>query len=85
MSKDQTKALWQTWAKKLIDWNIGDISADILEASGPLTLVTAQLVYFTQPVLSGLWPRDDLTALANMLEEPEQKDAFISLLREESV
>lgn len=78
----ETNSTWQRWATHLNAWNIQELSADLLEVSGPFNLIAAQLVYLSQPLLSSLWKNDDLTALANLLEEPNNTNAFISFLRE---
>jgi len=54
-----------------------------VQASGPLKLVGAQLVYLGQPRLGGLVANEQLDALAHMLEEPAQTKNFIRYLREE--
>ncbi|MEN8241746.1 MAG: hypothetical protein ABFS17_07485 [Chloroflexota bacterium] len=59
-------------------------AAAFLEASGPLNLVGAQLVFLGQPVLSSMLAGSKLTTLAHMLEEPEQTELFIRCLREDS-
>ena len=59
-------------------------AAAFLEASGPLNIVGAQLVYLGQPVLSSVFTGSRLTTLAQMLEQPERTETFISCLREDS-
>jgi hypothetical protein len=58
------------------------MAASILEAAGPFTLVGAQAVYLFQPLLSSFLPDGHLTALAELLEQPDQARAFAEMLRE---
>lgn len=74
--------IWQIWAKNLHRWGVGDWVASFLEASGPLTLVGAQALYLSQPLLGLFLPEVHLKALANLLEEPTQSESFAALLRE---
>ena len=73
----------QNWASRLQQWRVHQLAAALLEASGPLKLVGAQLVYLGQPLLGGLVANEQLDALAHMLEEPAQTNNFIRYLREE--
>jgi hypothetical protein len=56
--------------------------ASFLEAAGPLTLLGAQAVYFSQPFFNGWDKHDHLKHLANMLENATETQAFIQYLRE---
>jgi hypothetical protein len=80
--KNQVDPTWQKWVDHLKGWGMGEFAATILEASGPINLVGAQLVYISQPLLGGIIPTDHLSALANLLEEPEQTEVFVKSLRE---
>lgn len=73
----------QSWASRLQHWRVHQLAAALLEASGPLRLVGAQLVYLGQPVLGGFVADEQLNLLAEMLEEPSRTNAFIRCLREE--
>lgn len=74
--------IWQTWAEHLHRWGVGDFAASFLEAARPVNLVSAQLVYIGQPVLSAFLPAEHLAALAGTLEDPEETLAFIQVLRQ---
>ena len=76
--------IWQIWADHLKQWRLQDFAAFALEASGPINLVGAQLVYISQPLLGGIFPKTHLNTLARLLEEPQETQDFISLLREET-
>jgi hypothetical protein len=74
----------QAWAQSLRQRGLHQFAAAFLEASGPLNLVGAQLVYLGQPVLSGIFAESKLQALGQLLEEPEKTRLFIHCLREGS-
>jgi hypothetical protein len=75
--------IWLGWAQKLHSWGLGDWIASILESFGPLTWLGAQLVYLGQPLLGQMGPKNQIQALANLLEDPESARTFIGMLREE--
>lgn len=58
-----------------------EFAASVLEGAGPINFVGAQLVYISQPLLDGIFPLDHLRALAGLLEEPDQTEAFVKTLR----
>ncbi len=75
--------IWQGWARTLQQWGVNDWMASLLEAIGPLSVLGANMVYLSQPVLHNIFPDDQLVALAQMLEDPIQTEAFTNILREE--
>ena len=75
--------VWQDWAGALRRWEVKDLAASFLESAGPLSVVIAQLIYIGQPLLAGLFTKSQLGALASMLEDDEQRQAFTDLLRKE--
>jgi hypothetical protein len=76
--------IWRIWAKNLHRWGMRDSAATLLDAAGPLTMLLAQFIYISQPLLGKLVSPDSMTALASMLEEPAQTKAFVEILREAS-
>jgi hypothetical protein len=80
-----SKQIWQDWARILQRWGLQDIVASLLEAFGPLNLLGAQVVYLGQPLLGQLGATDYLEELAHMLEDRADTQAFINLLREETL
>jgi hypothetical protein len=74
--------MWRSWAVRLRRWGLSDWVASFLEASGPITWLGAQVVYISQPVLRLAFSDAGLTALAGLLEDPEQVQAFSEFLRE---
>jgi hypothetical protein len=73
--------IWRVWAESLHNWGLHEATAALLEAAGPLALPAAQLVYLGQPLLAGLASAGKLQALVDLLEEPVNQAAFVSLLR----
>jgi len=57
--------------------------ASLLESAGPLTLLAAQVIYLSQPLLGQAVPENRIEALVKLFEEPEATHSFISYLREE--
>jgi hypothetical protein len=77
--------IWGVWARALHKWGLKPAAGWLLEATAPLHVIGAQLVYIGQPVL-GLFLRDDqAVSLAHVLEKPEETAAFVRFLREEPV
>ena len=83
MVKDQH--IWQNWADRLHRWGMQDLVAALLEATGPLNLLGAQVVYLGQPLLNQFLPDNHLDALANLLENPKETQAFTNFLRQKNV
>jgi len=73
--------VWQTWAEHLHRWGLRDLAADLLEATGPLNLLGAQMIYIGQPLFEPFLPDGHLKALADMLEDPAETRAFIAYLQ----
>jgi hypothetical protein len=70
------------WANTLHRWGLTNFAATLLEALEPLNLFGAQMVYLTQPVLTTFVPADHLDALADLLEDPQTAQSFITVLRQ---
>lgn len=75
----QSQSEWSEWAESLRRLKLDVLAAWLLEAGGPLTVLGAQAVYLGQPFLGG----KKLDALAHMLEEDEESQAFARYLRGE--
>lgn len=83
MQEDQTQ--WERWSTFLETKGLRELTAIGLEAFGPLRVIAAQLCYAGAPILSGLAPSSTWHAIAGMLENRDQTQAFISHLREETL
>lgn len=79
---DENQPLWMSWSRFLHQWGISDGVAEALEGSGSLSLLTAQVLYLSQPLLTGVITDHSFQALAQVLEDPAKKQAFITFLRE---
>jgi len=82
MSSDQH--IWRVWASILQRWGVEEWVASFLEATGPLAILGAQVVYISQPLLRHSIPEDHLDALARLLEDSTHIRAFVDFLREAS-
>ncbi len=76
------RQFWQTWVDFLSRWGLKDAAAVILETAGPLNIVGAQVVYLTQPLFTPGLGRSASDALAHILEDTAERQAFVHLLRE---
>ncbi len=79
---DADHHIWRVWADKLHIWGVDDLTAALLEALGPLTILGAQVIYLGQPLLSWSASTGHLDALAHMLEDTRETRAFVDYLRE---
>ena len=76
-----TREYWPRWAQSLRYYQLHELTASLLEAGSPLALLGAQAVYFGRVFVAN----DQLTALAEMLEEESEAQAFASFLIKEKV
>jgi hypothetical protein len=74
--------IWQAWASRLQQLGVTSFVATFLDVGGPLNILTAQLIYVSQPVLQWFIPRSQIDGLARLLEEPESARSFAAYLRE---
>lgn len=78
----ENQHIWSSWARTLQRWGIKDGIATFLESAGSLTVLFAQILYISQPLLSGAVPSHSLHAFAQILENPITRQDFVSFLRE---
>lgn len=78
---NSSREFWPRWAETLRKYQLNHLIASFLEAGSPLALLGAQAIYFS----GGFIKSDQLTALAETLEEETEARAFASLLVEEGV
>ena len=79
---DENQTLWINWSRILHRWGISGDVASILEGSGSLSFLAAQTLYLSQPLLSSVVSVHSLQAFARVLEDPAERSAFVSYLRE---
>jgi len=75
----QSRADWSHWAESLRRFKLDGLASWLLEAGAPLTLLGAQALFISQPFIAG----EKITALAHMLEQDEETQAFARYLRGE--
>ena len=80
MKADHT--LWQNWARFLQHWGLDGITAFLMEAGGPGSILVAQVIYMGQPFLNHSVPDGHLQALVNLFEDQEEGHMFAAFLRE---
>jgi hypothetical protein len=76
--------IWVSWERWLHRWGVQDLASTFLEAIGPMTILGAQGIYLLQPWFYRLLPDGHLEALIALLEDPNETQAFIRYLREET-
>ena len=77
----QSRADWSQWAESLRRFKLDGLASWLLEAGAPLTVLGAQALYVGQPFIGG----EKINALAHMLEEESETQAFVHYLREEGL
>jgi hypothetical protein len=75
---NERRHLWQPWVDSMYKWGINDLIASFLEAAGPLNILVAQAIYMGKPLVVGQQLNHSLATLADMLENSQQTQAFIS-------
>lgn len=81
MESDQN--IWHSWADRLREWGVADWTALFMEGFGPLTVIGAQAIYITQPLIATFVRDEYIKAAAHLFEQPAKQQAFIRLLRKE--
>lgn len=71
-----TRERWTRWAGNLRRLGLAGLAAWLIEAAGPLRLIGAQALYAGRGMAG-----DDLMALADLLEDPRESEAFAEFLR----
>jgi hypothetical protein len=79
----KTRSAWLGWAEFLHRRGLGNLAAFMLEAAGPLTVLGAQVLYFSDPLLRPALTDVQRDALTNLLEDRDEALAFAAFLRED--
>ena len=77
----QLQPAWSQWAESLRRLKLDGFVAWLLEAGAPLTVLGAQAIYISQPFLG----REKTNAIAHMLEDENEMQAFTRTLRGEGL
>ena len=80
----ETRSAWLGWAEFLRRRGLENLVAFVLEAAGPLTVLGAQALYLSDPLLRPALTSIQRDALAGLLEDREEALAFAAFLREET-
>lgn len=70
---------WPRWAESLRRYQLNEMIALFLEAGSPLALFGAQAIYFS----GGTGKSGQLAALAHLLEDENELQAFASYLSQD--
>jgi len=83
MSPSDFRTSWPAWADFLRRLGLEYLAAWALEAARPLTVLGAQALYLGAPLLHPAFSDTQVGALAHLLEDDEEAQAFAAFLREE--
>ncbi len=72
----------EEWSRKICAWGLGGIVATLIDSLGPLCLVIAQFLYFSQPIASVFLSDRRMSTLIDLFEDPRQSRLFISFLQD---
>jgi hypothetical protein len=75
--------IWRYWVENIQRWGGAALAASLLEAFGTFGTLLAQLAYICQPAARLTDPDESLSALARLLEDGSNRQAFIGYLRGE--
>ncbi|MDX9863556.1 MAG: hypothetical protein RBT34_02000 [Anaerolineaceae bacterium] len=76
-------SFWSDWARYLQRWGLRRPAAFVLESAGPLTLLLSQTIYLAQPFMRSGLQAGEWEALAALLENQQESQAFADFLRKE--
>jgi hypothetical protein len=77
----QTRADWSQWADTLRRFKMDRLASWLLDGGAPLAVLGAQALYLGQPFIGG----EKINALAHLLEEESETQAFVRYLRGEEM
>jgi len=79
----ESRAYWSRWAQKLHGLGVTGLAAALLDGTGSLRLLAAQMVHAGTPFIGTSSASEQWQALAAMLEDKDEAQQFVSFLREE--
>ena len=77
-----SQAVWQDWIAFLHQKGMAKLTASLLEATSPLAVAGAQLLYVGEPILSAFLPTSGMNAILELLEDDRKYHGFITALKE---
>ena len=69
------------WRTRLQNAGLADVTAAMIEAAGPLSILAAQGLYLAEPLLNGFSRNSSVAKLAEILEDREKSQQFADMLR----
>jgi hypothetical protein len=72
----QSREKWHDWAKSLRRFKLDGLASWLLEASSPLHLIGAQVLYISLPLIGG----KRFESIAQMMEDENEIQAFAHFL-----
>jgi len=82
---DGDRHIWRYWARNLQQWGVIKWVATLLEEAGPLSIIGAQIIYFTQPLFINSNARIHLDAMVRIFDDIQFQRSFVKFLREDSL
>jgi hypothetical protein len=79
---ENDRHIWRAWAYFLQRWGMKELAASLLEAAGPLSILSAQVFYVTQPFYKQTRINSHLEAISRVLDDRQTTQAFLEFLRE---
>lgn len=78
---DHSQAVWQEWITKIQSWGLASLCATLMDGLSPIALLSAQILYFGQPIISPLLATRQMNGLIDLLEDPQAYQVFTHELR----
>ena len=75
------RVFWSDWDQFLQQAGFKDSALALIDASGPMNIFLAQIIHLGSPFLRLFWPGGHWEPLAEMLEDRQQSQEFVSYLR----
>lgn len=82
---DADRQIWQEWVHFLQQRGMTEGVASLLEATGPMAFLGAQVAFVSEPLFAHTAFQNHLSALARLLDDNENLKMFIHFLREAAV
>jgi len=79
----EKRHIWRVWSRALHRWGLNTFAAWLIEATTPVHVLGAQMVYIGQPLLSLFVSQDHTRSLAQILEQPDEARSLVQFLQEE--
>jgi hypothetical protein len=80
---DADQKVWENWAELLTRKGFGNTVLELLDFIEPIGIFGAQLLYVFQPVINLIYPKNNSTSLAHLLEDSQRLQLFKEILRHE--